>query len=40
MAERLAPGIQTIMLPSDGNFLLDLKSLGVQTQPKAAPSGN
>ncbi|MBB6018472.1 prohibitin family protein [Deinococcus radiopugnans] len=42
VAERLAPGIQTIMLPSDGNFLLDLKSLGVQTQPKAAPtpSGN
>lgn len=35
VAERLAPGIQTIMLPSDGNFLLDLKSLGVQAP--AAP---
>ncbi len=33
VAERLAPGVQTIMLPSDGNFLLDLKSLGTQTQP-------
>ncbi|WP_083653377.1 prohibitin family protein [Deinococcus marmoris] len=36
VAERLAPGIQTVMLPSDGNFLLDLKSFGTQTLPKVA----
>ena len=28
VAERLAPGIQTVMLPSDGNFLLNLQDLG------------
>ncbi|MBB5375417.1 regulator of protease activity HflC (stomatin/prohibitin superfamily) [Deinococcus metalli] len=28
VAEKLAPTIQTVMLPSGGNFLLDLKSLG------------
>lgn len=27
VAQRLAPSIQTIMLPSDGNFLLDMKNL-------------
>lgn len=32
VAEKLAPGINTVMLPSSGNFLLDLRSLqqGVQ----------
>ncbi|UBV43866.1 prohibitin family protein [Deinococcus taeanensis] len=27
VAEKLAPGIQTVMLPSDGNFLLDVANL-------------
>jgi hypothetical protein len=27
VAQRLAPSIQTIMLPSDGNFLLDIRGL-------------
>lgn len=27
VAQRLAPGIQTIMLPSEGNFLLDVRGL-------------
>lgn len=27
VAEKLAPGINTVMLPSNGNFLLDLRSL-------------
>lgn len=27
VAQRLAPGVQTIMLPSDNNFLLDMRSL-------------
>ncbi|UQN06017.1 prohibitin family protein [Deinococcus sp. QL22] len=27
VAEKLSPGIQTVMLPADGNFLLDMKSL-------------
>jgi len=27
VAQRLAPSIQTIMLPADGNFLLDMKNL-------------
>ncbi|THF88211.1 prohibitin family protein [Deinococcus sp. KSM4-11] len=31
VAEKLAPTIQTVMLPSTGNFLLDLKSLGSVT---------
>lgn len=35
VAEKLSPGIQTVMLPSNGNFLLDLKSL---TSVPAAPS--
>ncbi|WP_221088782.1 prohibitin family protein [Deinococcus aquaedulcis] len=34
VAEKLAPGIQTVMLPSEGNFLLDVANL---TKPK---SGN
>lgn len=29
VAEKLSPGIQTVMLPSDGNFLLNLQDLGV-----------
>jgi regulator of protease activity HflC (stomatin/prohibitin superfamily) len=42
VAQRLAPGIQTIMIPSDNNFLLDLRNLpagqrtgGTQTTPQA-----
>ena len=31
VAQRLAPGVQTILLPSDNNFLLDLRGLGGQT---------
>ncbi len=31
-AEKLAPGVQTIFVPSTGNFLLDLR--GLQGQPK------
>lgn len=27
VAQRLAPSIQTIMLPTDGNFLLDVRGL-------------
>ena len=27
VAQRLAPGVQTIMLPSEGNFLLDVRGL-------------
>ncbi|THF70044.1 prohibitin family protein [Deinococcus sp. Arct2-2] len=35
VAEKLAPGINTVMLPADGNFLLDLKSLqSAATTPK------
>ncbi|RIH86718.1 HflK protein [Meiothermus luteus] len=34
VAEKLAPNIQTIMIPSEGNFLLDLRGLQpVQAQP-------
>lgn len=32
VAEKLAPTIQTVMMPADGNFLIDLKSLSGQTQ--------
>lgn len=32
VAQRLAPGIQTIMIPSDNNFLLDLRST---TEPRS-----
>lgn len=28
VAEKLSPGIQTVMMPSDGNFLLNLQDLG------------
>lgn len=38
VAEKLSPGIQTVMLPSDGNFLLDVKSLTTSTAPKATPT--
>ena len=34
VAEKLAPGIQTVMLPSQGNFLLDIGSL---TKAQLAP---
>ncbi|WP_018461354.1 prohibitin family protein [Thermus oshimai] len=29
-AEKLAPGVQTVFVPSTGNFLLDLRGLGAQ----------
>jgi regulator of protease activity HflC (stomatin/prohibitin superfamily) len=32
VAEKLAPGIQTIMLPSTGNFLLDFASIAKKTK--------
>jgi prohibitin 2 len=32
VAEKLAPNINTVMIPSDGNFLLDLRSLQPQTR--------
>ena len=40
VAQRLAPGIQTIMIPSDNNFLLDLRSLSEQRggTPAAPPT--
>lgn len=40
VAQRLAPGVQTIMLPSEGNFLLDVRGMlnpNTQTQGQAAP---
>ena len=38
VAEKLAPSIQTIMLPSQGNFLLDIGSLTKRTaQPAPTP---
>ena len=36
VAQRLAPGIQTIMIPSDNNFLLDLRSLSEQRSSRPA----
>lgn len=36
VAQRLAPGVQTIMVPSDDNLLLDLRSLGSR---EARPAG-
>lgn len=39
VAQRLAPGIQTIMLPSDNNFLLDLRNLASPSSPSPAPAG-
>ena len=38
VAEKLSPGIRTVMLPSDGNFLLNLESLTPNT-PAPAKSG-
>lgn len=38
VAEKLSPGIQTVMLPTDGNFLLNLQDLGV-TPGKQGTSG-
>lgn len=32
-AEKLAPGVQTIFVPSSGNFLLDLRGLQAQPRP-------
>lgn len=37
VAQRLAPTLQTILLPSDSNFLLDLRAL---TEPGRQPTGN
>jgi prohibitin 2 len=31
-AQRLAPTVQTIMLPSDGSFLLDIRQLVARTE--------
>ncbi len=37
VAQRLAPGVQTIMLPSEGNFLLDIRGMmDANTQDRAA----
>jgi regulator of protease activity HflC (stomatin/prohibitin superfamily) len=40
VAQRLAPSIQTIMLPSEGNFLLDVRGLagGVQAEQVERPA--
>lgn len=40
VAEKLAPNIQTIMVPTSGNFLLDLRTLGqaATTAPAPAPA--
>ncbi len=39
VAQRLAPGIQTVMLPSDNNFLLDLSGMGLGGQaPRTQPA--
>lgn len=47
VAEKLAPGIQTVMVPADSNFLLNLQDLGgvaraqnQATQNQAAQNGN
>ena len=41
VAQRLAPGVQTIMLPSEGNFLLDVRGmLEPTTQPQATKTPN
>ena len=38
VAQRLAPSIQTIMIPSDNNFLLDVRSLTQPRAPTPAPT--
>jgi regulator of protease activity HflC (stomatin/prohibitin superfamily) len=38
VAQRLAPSIQTIMIPSDNNFLLDVRSLTQPRTPTPAPT--
>jgi regulator of protease activity HflC (stomatin/prohibitin superfamily) len=38
VAEKLAPGIQTIMLPSQGNFLLDIGTLTRRNTTPATPA--
>jgi regulator of protease activity HflC (stomatin/prohibitin superfamily) len=38
VAEKLAPGIQTIMLPSQGNFLLDIGTLTRRSTTPATPA--
>ncbi|WP_027481184.1 prohibitin family protein [Deinococcus pimensis] len=40
VAEKLSPGIQTVMLPSDGNFLLDLNTLTRGRAATPAPASN
>lgn len=40
VAEKLSPNIQTVMLPSDGNFLLDLKTLQATPKADAKPAGS
>ena len=37
VAQKLAPSLQTIMLPSDGNFLLDVRGLMNPAQAQTAP---
>ncbi len=37
VAQKLAPGVQTILLPSDGNFLLDLRNVVRPPAEAAAP---
>ncbi len=38
VAEKLAPSIQTIMLPSDGNFLLDVRGITNNLAPALPPT--
>ena len=40
VAEKLAPGIQTVMLPADGNFLLNLQDMGVTQGGRGANGQN
>ncbi|MCA9835804.1 MAG: hypothetical protein KC422_02780 [Trueperaceae bacterium] len=37
IAQKLAPSVQTILLPSEGNFLLDVRGLMNGTQPALPP---
>ena len=40
VAQKLAPSLQTIMLPSEGNFLLDVRGLTDPPQSEAQSQGN
>lgn len=40
VAEKLSPGINTVMLPADGNFLLDLKSLSAPASRPPSGTGD